>query len=126
MTGYSLFFFCFFFIFYQSIWGKGRILCKFVSCLASLCMAGALLAIDSQPKGQRGSAQVRSPLFFYPLRNAPCMVRRLCCFCFLQITIVHGISVQCVSGSLSKWSSEQFPSILTCKCILPYACSDQC
>ncbi|XP_052009504.1 ALK tyrosine kinase receptor-like [Xyrauchen texanus] len=41
--------------------------------------SGALLAIESQPKGQRGSAQVRSPLFFYPLRNAPCMVKFWVC-----------------------------------------------
>ncbi|XP_050990096.1 ALK tyrosine kinase receptor isoform X2 [Labeo rohita] len=48
--------------------------------LRSSCPSpGALLAIDSQPKGQRGSAQVRSPLFFYPLRNAPCMVKFWVC-----------------------------------------------
>ncbi|XP_052475869.1 fibronectin type III domain-containing protein 3B-like [Carassius gibelio] len=48
--------------------------------LRSSCPSpGALLAIDSQPKGQRGSAQVRSPFFFYPLRNAPCMVKFWVC-----------------------------------------------
>ncbi|TRY55546.1 hypothetical protein DNTS_003669 [Danionella cerebrum] len=53
---------------------------------------GALLAIDSQPKGQRGNAQVRSPLFFYPLRNAPCMVKFWVC----------GSS----NGALSLWIVE--------------------
>ncbi|XP_073725594.1 ALK tyrosine kinase receptor [Misgurnus anguillicaudatus] len=48
--------------------------------LRSSCPStGALLAIDSQPKGQRGTAQVQSPLFFYPLRNAPCMVKFWVC-----------------------------------------------
>lgn len=34
--------------------------------------------------------------------------------------------MQWVSGSLRKWSSERFPSSLICKCILVYACIDQC
>lgn len=38
-------------------------------------LPGSVLALESQSKGQRGSVVVRSPLFLYPLRNAPCMVR---------------------------------------------------
>lgn len=41
----------------------------------SFFLTGSVLALESQSKGQRGSVAVRSPLFLYPLRNAPCMVR---------------------------------------------------
>ncbi|KAF4084330.1 hypothetical protein AMELA_G00127450 [Ameiurus melas] len=41
--------------------------------------SGSVLALESQSKGQRGSVAVRSPLFLYPLRNAPCMVRFQVC-----------------------------------------------
>ncbi|XP_046711576.1 ALK tyrosine kinase receptor isoform X2 [Silurus meridionalis] len=41
--------------------------------------SGSVLALENQSKGQRGSVVVRSPLFLYPLRNAPCMVRFQVC-----------------------------------------------
>ncbi|XP_026876358.2 ALK tyrosine kinase receptor [Electrophorus electricus] len=41
--------------------------------------SGAVLAVESQSKGQQGSVSVRSPLFLYPLRNAPCMVHFQVC-----------------------------------------------
>lgn len=48
-------------------------------------LTGSVLALESQSKGQRGSVVVRSPLFLYPLRNAPCMVREQ--FCILPVKL---------------------------------------
>lgn len=52
--------------------------------LLSRFLTGSVLALESQSKGQRGSVVVRSPLFLYPLRNAPCMVREQK-FCILPV-----------------------------------------
>ncbi|KAF4102525.1 hypothetical protein G5714_017325 [Onychostoma macrolepis] len=78
--------------------------------LRSSCPSpGALLAIDSQPKGQRGSAQVRSPLFFYPLRNAPCMVKFWVCGSsngMLSLWIIENSTGPEVQRSLWNSTSE--------------------
>lgn len=47
----------------------------FISSDMFYFLTGSVLVLESQSEGQRGSVVVRSPLFLYPLRNAPCMVR---------------------------------------------------
>ncbi|KAL0969873.1 hypothetical protein UPYG_G00233580 [Umbra pygmaea] len=62
-----------------SSWRRVQTLPKAVqpSCPSS---SGAMFSVDGgQPKGQQGSALLRSPLFPPPLRNSPCEVRFWMC-----------------------------------------------
>ncbi|KAF5889885.1 leukocyte tyrosine kinase receptor-like, partial [Clarias magur] len=70
--------------------------------------SGSVLALESQFKGQRGSVVVRSPLFLYPLRNAPCMVQFKICGSpngLLSLWIIENSTGP--EGQRSLWNSSR-------------------
>ncbi|XP_047467346.1 ALK tyrosine kinase receptor isoform X2 [Mugil cephalus] len=84
---------------WQSITGRGlswkRIQSPAKASRQSCPSSGATFTVEGrQSKGQRPSAQLRSPLFPPPLRNSRCTVRFWLCFGGLQ------------KGSLSLWIME--------------------
>ncbi|GAA6092137.1 ALK tyrosine kinase receptor [Tachysurus ichikawai] len=73
----------------------------------SCSSSGSVLVLESQSEGQRGSVVVRSPLFLYPLRNAPCMVRFQVCGSpngLLSLWIIENSTGP--EGQRSLWNSS--------------------
>ncbi|XP_031435669.2 ALK tyrosine kinase receptor [Clupea harengus] len=103
---------------WQTIAGKGpswRSQSSLPKGLRPSCpSSGAVLMVDnSHPKGQRGTALLRSPFFSPPLRNAMCSLRFWMCGgiqnAVLNLSLLENSTVP--EGWKTKWQSSSEPKV---------------